>query len=235
MRFEELLRVAGNEPVFETALLLAGDVDPADVRRQLARWKRAGKVRQLRRGLYTLAPPFSRTEIHPFLVANRLVRPSYVSLESALVFHGLIPEYVPVVTGVTTRRPSRFETPVGSFDYRHLKVALFWGYSATDIGAERAADGDQGALVATPEKALLDLVYLRTRADSPEFLQELRLQNLERLNLDELTRQADRTALPKLCRAAALVRELAGREAPETAAREAVEPSGGDTKEGLST
>ncbi len=58
MRFQELAEIVADEPLFETGLLLAGAVDPADLRRQLSRWTRSGRVRQLRRGLYTLAPPW---------------------------------------------------------------------------------------------------------------------------------------------------------------------------------
>ena len=79
-----MLEIVGNEPIFRTGLLLAGDVDPVHVRRQLGRWVKAGKVYQLRRGLYTLAPPHQQTKPHPFLISNQLVRPSYVSLQSAL-------------------------------------------------------------------------------------------------------------------------------------------------------
>ena len=53
----------GDEPLFETGLLLAGDVDPAAVYRQLSRWVKAGRLYQLRRGLYTVAPPFQRRSI----------------------------------------------------------------------------------------------------------------------------------------------------------------------------
>lgn len=209
MKFEKLLRVTKDEPVFETGLLLAGDVDPSDVMRQLSRWVRAGKIRKLRRGLYALAPPYAAVDPHPFVVANRLVRPSYVSLESALGFHGLIPEYVPVATSVTTRRPCLLDTVAGSYDHRHIATRLFWGYRNESLG------GRQEVLVATPEKALLDLVYLRAGADSPSFLRELRLQNLERLDLDELARQAERFGAPKLRRAAAVVREFARTEREE--------------------
>jgi hypothetical protein len=60
MKFDELQALVQSEPVFETAFLLAGDVDPADVRKQLSRWKRAGRILQLRRGLYALAPPYQK-------------------------------------------------------------------------------------------------------------------------------------------------------------------------------
>lgn len=72
MEFGHLLRIVEDEPVFDTGLLLAGDVDPADVRRQLSRWTTAGRLYQLRRGLYALAPPFQKVKPHPFLVANRV-------------------------------------------------------------------------------------------------------------------------------------------------------------------
>lgn len=209
MEFTRLLEIVDDEPVFETGLLLAGDVDPADVRRQLSRWTKAGRLYQLRRGLYALAPPFQKVKPHPFLVANRMVRGSYVSCQSALAYYGLIPEYVPVVTSVTTGQPGRWETPLGVYEFRHIKTDLFHGYRLEDLGS------GQKAFIATPEKALLDLIHLQPGGDAPEYLQELRLQNLERLNLDELRRLADLAGSPKLRRSAALVAELALAEARE--------------------
>lgn len=203
MKFEELLEIVGEEPVFETGLLLAGDVDVADVRVQLSRWTAAGKIVQLRRGLYTLAPPYRTVTPHPFLVANRLLQPSYVSLQSALAHYGLIPEYVPVVTSITTRRPREWETALGRYAYRSLKRSRFFGYRLTPV-TDR-----QGAFVATAEKAVLDLVYLEPGADDPDYLAELRLQNLERLDLEQLRQQAKRAESPKLKRAAEMIAALA--------------------------
>ncbi len=209
MDFEALMQIVGDEPVFETSLLLAGDVDPASVQRQLSRWTRAGRLHQLRRGLYALAPPFQKLKPHPFLVANRLVQPSYVGLQSALAYYGLIPGYVPVTTSVTTRRPGRWDTPLGSYAFRHVKIELFLDYGSLEV-----ADG-QHAFVASPEKALLDLIYLEPGADSREYLEELRLQNLENLDLDRLGHQAELTGSPKLQRAAARVAALARSEMTE--------------------
>lgn len=209
MEFTHLLRLVGDEPVFETGLLLAGTVDPHDVRRQLSRWTKAGRLYQLRRGLYALAPPFQKVRPEPFVIANRLVRGSYVSCQSALAHYGLIPEYVPVVVSVSTGRPGRWETPLGVFEYRHIKTDLLRGYRLTDLG------GGQKAFIATPEKALLDLVHLHPGADSLGYLGELRLQNLEKLNLAELRHLADLSGRPKLKRAVAFVAELARAEAQE--------------------
>lgn len=202
MDFEELLQIVGDIPLFETGLLLAGDVDPTNVRRQLSRWTAAGKLLQLRRGLYTLAPPYQKTAPHPFLVANTLVKPSYVSLQAALAHAGLIPEYAAEVTSVTTRRPEQFETPLGRYTFRHVKASRFFGYRRLDVG------GDQRAFVAHPEKALLDQVYLQPGGESLAYLRGLRLQNLERLDMDVLHRLAARAESPKLERAAANIAML---------------------------
>ncbi len=209
MEFARLIELVGEEPVFETGLLLAGDVDPRDVRRQLSRWTKAGRLYQLRRGVYALAPPFQKIRPHPFLIANRMVRGSYVSCQSALAHYGLIPEYVPVVVSVTTARPARWETPLGRFEFRHVQTKLLHGYQQIDLG------GGQRAFIATPEKALLDLIYLHPGADSPNYLRELRLQNLEHLNPDELSRLADLAGIPKLKRAVKSVAELARAEMRE--------------------
>jgi hypothetical protein len=184
-------------------------VTPADVRRQLSRWTASGRLYQLRRGLYALAPPYQRVKPHPFLIANRMVRASYVSLHSALAYYGLIPEYVPVVTSVTTDRPARWDTPLSSYAFRHTKTELFRGYRLVEVSP------GQEAFLASPEKALLDLIYLQPGADSLPYLQELCLQNLERLDPDELARQADLADSSKLRRAAALVSQWVRSEAPE--------------------
>jgi predicted transcriptional regulator of viral defense system len=209
MEFTRLIEIVDDEPVFETDLLLAGDVNSANVRRQLSRWVKARRLYQLRRGLYALAPPFQRVRPHPFVIANRMVRGSHVSCQSALAHYGLIPEYVPVVTSVTMARPAQWETPLGVYEFRHIKTELLYGYRRTDLG------GGQQAFVATLEKALLDLVYLQPGGDAPEYLRELRLQNLERLDLDELHHQAELAGSPKLRRAAAWVMELVRTEAQE--------------------
>ena len=209
MEFAELLHIVGDEPVFETGLLLAGPVDPTDVRRQLSRWTASGRLHQLRRGLYALAPPYRKVKPHPFLVANRIVHGSYVSLQSALAHYGLIPEYVAVTTSVTTARPARRETPLGAYTFRHIKADLFYGYRRIDLG------GGQHAFVASPEKALLDLVYLQPGGDGLAYLRGLRLGNSERLDLRELDRLTELADRPKLQRSAVRIAEMVREETLE--------------------
>ena len=209
MEFERLLELIGDEPVFETSLLLAGKVDPDIVRLQLTRWTKGGRLYQLRRGLYALAPPYQKVKPHPFLVANRLQRASYVSGQPALAYYGLIPDTVQVTLSVTAGRPERRNTPLGVFEFRHLQPHLLRGYRMLPLA------GGQQALVASPEKALLDLVYLQPGGDTGEYLDELRLQNLERLDMDVLRRQAEVFGTPKLRRAVNSIVSLVQREAQE--------------------
>jgi hypothetical protein len=143
------------------------------------------------------------------VIANRLVSASYVSLQSALAYYGLIPDYVAAVTSVTTGRPGQWQTPFGRFEFRHIKTALLAGYHLLDLA------GGQQAFVAAPEKALLDLIYLEPGADSVEYLTGLRLQNLDRIDVAVLQRQAGQADSPKLRRAAVRVAGLVQREEAE--------------------
>ncbi len=202
MKFNELLASISTQPFFETGLLLAGAVDPADVRRQLSRWVQTGRVVQLRRGLYTLATPYQQTPPHPFLVANSMLPGSYVSLQSALAYYGLIPEYVVQTLSVTTQRPGHWRNALGDFRFQHLATHLFFGYQQVNFVP------GQEAFIALPEKALLDMVHLTPGGDDPASLAGLRLQNLERLDQQRLQALAGRAGKPKWLRAAARVLAL---------------------------
>lgn len=118
-----------------------------------------------------------------------------MSLQSALEYHGLIPENVPTVTSVTTGRPETLSTPLGNFIFKHVKTVLFSDYRMADLG-----DG-QSAYIAGPEKALTDLLYLTPHSDSPGYIEELRLQNVDTLNTELLFKLAEKTGKRKLVRA----------------------------------
>jgi len=99
--------------VIDTQTLRSLDGDPKALSVQLSRWVRRGKLVPLRRGMFLLPAALRRNQPPLEYLANLLVLPSYVSLERALSFHGLIPERVPLVQSVTLGRPMLFETPVG--------------------------------------------------------------------------------------------------------------------------
>jgi predicted transcriptional regulator of viral defense system len=196
MNLDSLLQVVKDEPVFSSGLLLSGGESGVRVRVQLSRWVKAGRLIQFRRGLYALSPGWRKVEPHPFLIANRYRQGSYVSLQSALAWHGVIPEQATVVTSVGPGRPETAHTPLGTFQFNHFAEHLRFGYERIEV-AHR-----QSAFVATPEKALLDLVHLTPGADSIEYLRELRLQNPEAIRPAILADLAKRTGKPKIIRAA---------------------------------
>ncbi len=196
MKWAELLALLQDEPLFHSSLLNAGPESAESIRRSLVRWVESGRLAQLRRGVYLVAQPFRKKEPHPFVVANMLKAASYVSLQSALAHYGCIPEHVPTVTSVTTGRPETLSTAFGSYQYRHLQRRLFFGYRPVSLSDHITA------FLATPEKALLDLIYLSPQGDSLPFLEELRLQNTEVLDLRRLRELAERTGSARLARAA---------------------------------
>jgi len=200
MKWEELLRIVGDEPVFRTGLLLVGDVRPEVVRQQLSRWVRAGRLYAVNRGLYALAPPWRKAEPHPFIVANAMRPGSYVSLQSALAYHGVIPEHVPTVTSVGPCRPASVITPLGAYAFRYLARGMRFGYTKEEVMPGRTA------FVASAAKALLDLIHLTPRGDQPDFLSELRLDADGRSLPADIVALARRSGKPKLLRAAEVVR-----------------------------
>ena len=153
-----------------------------------------------------MAGAYRKVEPHPFLVANQLRQPSYVSLQSTLAYYHLIPEYVPVVTSVTTQRPGLVETPLGNFLFRHLRPSLFSGFRLPEVEA------GQPVLLASPEKSLLDLVYLTPGADTREYLKELRIENFAALDFRAFRKMARDSGSPKLARAVERMAELAAAE-----------------------
>ena len=205
MKWKELIAAVGPDPIFESGTLRVGPADPADVSRQLSRWVASGRLIRLRRGLYAFGGADSgiRRSSHPFEIANRLVPGSYVSLGTVLAQSGLIPEYVPATTSVTTGRPGRRVTPLGAFVYRHVSAAMFWGFET------HALEGGGSAYVATPEKALIDLLYLNAHSADPDYLDGLRLQHLGRLRLDVLATMAETTEVSRVVSAVRYVTGLA--------------------------
>jgi len=206
MKFDKLLSLVGDEPVFSSSLFDVVDVSASQVRLQIVRWVNAGKLIQLRRGLYVLNRPYRKIEPHPYLIANRLRKASYVSLQSALAYYGMIPEHVPVVTSITTGRREELQTGLGAFGFRHVQKSLFAGYQTVVV-----APG-QSAFLATPEKALLDLIYLSPGGDNAAFIDELRLQGTAALSSTALTAAARPFDSPKIERAVA---EICARMADE--------------------
>jgi predicted transcriptional regulator of viral defense system len=190
MEFRRLIEIAADLHCFSPGMVTAGErLD--QVRVQLSRWVQSGRVVRIHKGWYTLAGPYRRVIVDPFVVACAIKPGTYVSLQSALSYHGMIPEYVPETTCVTTGRPLVIETPFGRLRYRHIKGEAFWGYDEDQRGS-------QSTFVAKPEKALLDLIYLTPDAANRNYITELRLEGLDDLYIGLVADMARRFGNPKL-------------------------------------
>lgn len=117
----------------------------------------SGKIIRLKKGLYVVAPTVSRTALSTELIANHIYAPSYVSMSSALRYYGLIPETVYTTQSMTIKHSRSFDTPLGRFDYHYIKRDAF------HIGITSINKKSHAFLMATPEKALCDLI-----ANSPQ-------------------------------------------------------------------
>jgi len=148
-QIEALRRLQGlGTPVFETrdasALL---SVTPANANMILRRLADQGQLVHLARGRWLTAPGISRFALPELISAPY---PAYVSMQSALFHHGLIEQIPAVVYAATLGRPRRTSTPLGVISFHRVPIELFTGFDLNDDGAK----------IATPEKALFDVLYL---------------------------------------------------------------------------
>lgn len=143
---------------------------------QLNFWSRKGYLENIIRGVYKLSD-FELKD--PFLLANFIYSPSYISLETALNYYSIIPDIPFAITSVTIKKTKKFETKnYGVFYYSHLKPELFFGFKSILV------EKDYSYNIALPEKALFDYLYLKAKGiESLEgFIEELRLSLPKKFN-----------------------------------------------------
>lgn len=179
-------------PLFHSTMLGIFPDPPAHKQVQLSRWTRAGKLSQIRRGWYLIEKPWRAKEVPITVIANSVVHPSYLSLDWALQYYEMIPEYVPNPTSVTTDRGVRFTVQNSLFIYYHVQPSFFKGYRQEKVNGHNIN-------IACPEKALVDKIYLFMQSNrfSIEWLKELRLQNLDTFDLEKLLSFARETKKKK--------------------------------------
>lgn len=131
-----------------------------------------GMLLPVKKGLYVTGPGLGiRRRPEPYLLANHLSGPSYVSIDSALSYLGLIPERVYEMTSVTVKDSQQFITPIGRFSYTHLPLPYYiFGIRREEVNT------NQYALMACPEKALFDKIVttkqlkIRSKSDATHYL-----------------------------------------------------------------
>lgn len=181
---------------------------------------RQGVILRVKKGLYVFGDGRRR---HPYsreLLANLVYGPSYVSLDQALAYHGLIPERVEALTSVTPNRSRRFATPVGLFVYRRIPARAY------EVGMIRAeGDREQAFLIASPEKALADKIVsvrggrIASIAEMGRFLEaDLRVDAgaLRSLSAERIDEFASRYRSAKLRHLSGLLRRIRRHEKGES-------------------
>ncbi len=162
------------KPIFSRAdILKYFPREPSNqINTQLHRMMMRGDLVGIKRGLYC----FPDLNVDEFVLANKIYEPSYVSLESALNIYGVIPDIVANVVSVTPITSKRFITSLGNYLYSKIAQTLFFGY--TEILDERSGIYYN---IATPEKALLDLIYIRRIKDLMAYRTDLSNINNKKL------------------------------------------------------
>jgi len=135
----------------------------------LSRLGREKVLQKIERDKYMLAGG----RVHDFSLANFLYEPSYISLETALNFYGILPQFPYEIASVTPKKPTTKTLNGKTYRYVRLKQTLFWGY-----------DAEPGFLIAHPEKALLDLLYLQAKGLSRVHLDEIDISKLDSARLE---------------------------------------------------
>lgn len=142
-------------------------------RAKITQLLRKGEIVQIKRGLYVFGEKWRQNPICVEALANLVYGPSYISMEYALSYWGLIPERVAWITSVTTKRPKEFTTPVGSFSYQHLSLVRY------RIGSTLVqADKMHQAHMALPEKALADHVARQKDLTTASQLLQYLMENM---------------------------------------------------------
>lgn len=134
---------------------------------------RKGEIIRVKKGLYVFGPKLARESYSKETLANLIYGPSYISLEYALSFYGLIPERVETVTSITPKRKKLFHTPVGNFSYGYLHPSLY------PLGVTlHVLDERHSILIATKEKALSDMLYFSDRMTNGAQIDKFLFENL---------------------------------------------------------
>lgn len=120
---------------------------------QMTRWQKRGLVVKLKKGMYLLNEHDRRINPSRLYLANQMYTPSYVSLEYALSYYGLIPERAVEVSSVTTKKTFRISNPTGRYSYQHLSISAFQGFHM------KQDENGLNVFIAEPEKAVLDFLY----------------------------------------------------------------------------
>ena len=157
-------------------------------RNNLTRWCKKGLLIRLKQGYYTF-PEYKKMPGFSYYFANRIYKPSYISLHTALSFYGIIPEAIVQITSVSSLKTAIFNNEFGEYSYKTIKKDLMFGYDL------KQQSDNIFLKFAKPEKALLDLFYLYPFYNTVRELSELRLDEdylRDELDVDKMKEFAEK-------------------------------------------
>jgi hypothetical protein len=176
------------------------------------------EIVRVKKGIYVFGEKHAGGAVAREVLANMLYGPSYISLDYALHYYGMIPERVVALTSVTVKRSRKFSTPLGLFTYREIPLRAYpIGIDQVDVPAGGAF------LIAVPEKALCDKIdqdrgtAVRTRAEMRAYLTEsLRIdpEELRKLRLEFVEQVAELYRSRKMRLLGTVLRQLCGAARP---------------------
>jgi len=160
-----------------------GDIQkafPSFDSRRLVEWQAKNYLQKLSNKWYCFTK-MERSEFTLFRAANSLCKPSYISLETALEYYGMIPEATFSMTSITTKKTNSYSNERGIFTYRSIKNTLFFGYKILK-------NNTLPVLIAEPEKAVLDYLYLHPEIQTAQDMEAIRLnqESLDSLDWEKL-------------------------------------------------
>ncbi len=132
-----------------------------------------GEIIRIKKGLYILGEPYTRSHYYRETLSNLIYGPSYISLEYALSFYEMIPERTETVTAVTNKRNKVFDTPIGRFTYRYIRPDLY-----TDGITIINLDEKHNIIIASREKAIADILYFSHKLSSVTEMEDFLFQDL---------------------------------------------------------
>lgn len=134
-------------------------------------WQKKGYIKKLRNTWYCFTEFLSQPDAH-LIMANAIYSPSYISHQQALMYYGMIPEFIVDSTSVTTRKTASFIVEGRTYKYYNIKKELFFGYGYIELNINGRK---RNVLMANREKALLDLLYYYSFYRNQSDIEQLRL------------------------------------------------------------
>ena len=176
MKFQDFQKAIENYPYFSTKelRLILGKKFNKTLLSQLKKWEDLEYLIKLKKSIYLLNRKDVLENLDASYLAAKIYKPSYVSLEFALSYYGIIPEAVNIITSITTRKTATFKNKLGAYSYQHIKPSAYLGFKTKKNNSITYQFADK-------EKALADYLYF----NKDKFILNNKYWDSLRLNLDK--------------------------------------------------